>query len=237
MSSGLECTPERWVWKELWTLGRPPLYIVPACSRLPLDVICHTCKSINFRDRSPHLPGVPLGDLDTNHVYIYVVSGPSPSKSAGFDHYKSIAFSLQIQNSNSPMVLLAPCEPAALLEQKLRVVEKKTPWSKNCQEMIQCCGIKSITQTYIFKPQARGIPVMYNWWWRTRAQAVSWTAVRRGPNIPTSYYWCPIFSRLALVRGQPQTACSGIRRYCPCHSDALRGPGGHVSVNIHYQNP
>lgn len=33
--------------------------------------------------------------------------------------------------------------------------------------MIQCCGIKSITQTYIFKTQARGIPVMYNWWWRT----------------------------------------------------------------------
>lgn len=45
------------------------------------------------------------------------------------------------------------------------------------------------------------------------------------------------FPRLALVRGQPQTACGGIGRYCQCHIDALQGPGGHVSVNIHYQNP
>lgn len=48
----------------------------------------------------------------------------------------------------------------------------------------------------------------------------------------------PFFSlRLALVRGQPQTVCGGIRRYCWCQIDALQGPGGHVSVNIHYQNP
>lgn len=43
--------------------------------------------------------------------------------------------------------------------------------------------------------------------------------------------------RLAPVRGQPQTARGGITRYCRCHIDALQGPGGHVSVNIHYQNP
>lgn len=45
------------------------------------------------------------------------------------------------------------------------------------------------------------------------------------------------FPCLVVVRGQPQTACCGIGRYCRCHIDALQGPGGHVSVNIHYQNP
>lgn len=47
----------------------------------------------------------------------------------------------------------------------------------------------------------------------------------------------PFFSLLALVRGQPQTACGGIGRYFLCHIDASQGPGGHRSVNIHYQNP
>lgn len=48
---------------------------------------------------------------------------------------------------------------------------------------------------------------------------------------------CLIFFCLALVRGQPQAACSGIRCYCSCHIDALLNTEGHVSVNIHYQNP
>lgn len=112
-------------------------------------------------------------------------------------------------------------------------------WSKNCREMIQCCGIKNITQTYIFKPNSTEIfcdillmmmHICVGYVCRTTSQ---WCE-----NIQTLSYWCPIFFPcLALVRGQPQTACGGIRRYCRCHIDALQGPGGHVSVNIHYQNP
>lgn len=59
--------------------------------------------------------------------------------------------------------------------------------------------------------------------------------VRRHPNIVL--LMSHFFPRLVLVRGQPQRALGGIRRYCWCHIDALQGPGGHISVNIHYQNP
>lgn len=44
-------------------------------------------------------------------------------------------------------------------------------------------------------------------------------------------------SACATVRGQAEMECAGIRCYCPADSDALPHSGGHVSVNMHYQNP
>ena len=85
----------------------------------------------------------------------------------------------------------------------------------------------------------RDLFVIYHLWWCTYVQAMY---TGQPPSGEKTSKHCPIdvpffFPRLALVRGQPQTACGGIRRYCRCHIDALQGPGGHVSVNIHYQNP
>ena len=51
MSSGLECTRERWVWKELWTLGQPHCTFSALAQNYlgngALYVICHPWKSIS----------------------------------------------------------------------------------------------------------------------------------------------------------------------------------------------
>lgn len=51
MSSGLECTCERWVWKELWTLGQPHCTFSALAQNYlgngALYVICHPWKSIS----------------------------------------------------------------------------------------------------------------------------------------------------------------------------------------------
>lgn len=113
--------------------------------------------------------------------------------------------------------------------------------------MIQCFGIKKCIYIYIhthviFKPHSIEIfheilLVMILSHTHTHAlyteQPPSGVKTSKHRPIDVPFF----FPRLALVRGQPQTVCGGIRRYCWCQIDALQGPGGHVSVNIHYQNP